>query len=223
MYTSNSFNGIIEAEFYSGRGRYWIVISLTHWGRGKINAISRCIFLNENLWVPIKISLTFVPKGPINNISALVQIMTCRRPGDKHYLNQWWLVHRRIYASLGLNELMLKVITVYFSAMISISIHDIIALITRRSILLQITGKIRVNCGCFQSLCNGLTKPFNHSWRDHMYLIKVIHTRLVFQNTYIYLQILVPKVLLCNKRLPMPLLRLPTTVVMVRCDRILWI
>ena len=24
-----------------------------------------------------------------------------------HYLNQWWLVYRRIYASLGLNELML--------------------------------------------------------------------------------------------------------------------
>ena len=23
-----------------------------------------------------------------------------------HYLNQWWLVYRRIYASLGLNELM---------------------------------------------------------------------------------------------------------------------
>ena len=25
----------------------------------------------------------FVPKGPINNISALVQIMAWRRPGDK--------------------------------------------------------------------------------------------------------------------------------------------
>ena len=29
------------------------------------------------------ISLKFVPKGPINNISALVQIMACCRPGDK--------------------------------------------------------------------------------------------------------------------------------------------
>ena len=45
--------------------------------------ISKCIFLNENAWIPIKISLKFVPQGPINNIPALVQIMAWRRPGDK--------------------------------------------------------------------------------------------------------------------------------------------
>ena len=45
--------------------------------------IFKCIFLNENVWIPIKISLKFVPKGPINNIPALVQIMAWRRPGDK--------------------------------------------------------------------------------------------------------------------------------------------
>ena len=27
------------------------------------------------------------------------------RPATSHYLNQWWLDHWRIYASLGLNEL----------------------------------------------------------------------------------------------------------------------
>ena len=63
------------------------------------------IFLNENVWISISISLQFVPRGPINNIPALVQIMAWRRPGDKHYLDQWWLVYRRIYASLGLNVL----------------------------------------------------------------------------------------------------------------------
>ena len=42
----------------------------------------------------------------INNIPALVQTMAVCRPGDKLcYLNQRWLVYRRIYASLGLNEL----------------------------------------------------------------------------------------------------------------------
>ena len=41
------------------------------------------IFLNENVKTLIKISLKFVPKGPIDNIPALVQIMTWRRPGDK--------------------------------------------------------------------------------------------------------------------------------------------
>ena len=45
--------------------------------------IFKCIFLNENVWIPIKISLKFVPKDPINNIPALVQIMAWRRPGDK--------------------------------------------------------------------------------------------------------------------------------------------
>ena len=43
----------------------------------------KCIFLNENARISIKISMKFVPKGPINNIPALVQIMAWRRPGDK--------------------------------------------------------------------------------------------------------------------------------------------
>ena len=41
------------------------------------------IFVNENVRILIEISLKFVPKGPINNIPALVQIMAWRRPGDK--------------------------------------------------------------------------------------------------------------------------------------------
>ena len=41
------------------------------------------IFLNENVRISIKISLKFVPTGPINNNPALVQIMAWRRSGDK--------------------------------------------------------------------------------------------------------------------------------------------
>ena len=52
-------------------------------GRHFADDIFNCIFLNENVWIPIKISLKFVPKGPVNNIPALVQIMAWRRPGDK--------------------------------------------------------------------------------------------------------------------------------------------
>ena len=40
----------------------------------------QCIFMNENLSISIKISLKFVSTGPINNISALVQIMAWRYP-----------------------------------------------------------------------------------------------------------------------------------------------
>ena len=45
--------------------------------------IFKRIFFNENVWILIKISLKFVPKGPINNIPALVQIMAWRRSGNK--------------------------------------------------------------------------------------------------------------------------------------------
>ena len=47
------------------------------------NAIFKCIFLNENAWISLKISLKFVPKVRINNIPTLVQIMAWRRPDDK--------------------------------------------------------------------------------------------------------------------------------------------
>ena len=45
--------------------------------------IFKWIFLNENVIISIEISLKSVPKGPIDNIPALVQIMAWRRPGDK--------------------------------------------------------------------------------------------------------------------------------------------
>ena len=45
--------------------------------------IFKCIFLNENILISITTSLKFIPKGPINIIQALVQIMAWRRPGDK--------------------------------------------------------------------------------------------------------------------------------------------
>ena len=41
------------------------------------------IFLKENIRNTIKISLKFVPRVPINNIPALVQIMAWRRSGNK--------------------------------------------------------------------------------------------------------------------------------------------
>ena len=52
-------------------------------GRHFADDIFKCIFLNENVWIPTQISLKFVPQGPINNIPALVQIMAWRRLGDK--------------------------------------------------------------------------------------------------------------------------------------------
>ena len=45
--------------------------------------IFKCIFLNENDSISIKNSLKFVPRSPINNNSALVQVMAWHRIGDK--------------------------------------------------------------------------------------------------------------------------------------------
>ena len=53
-------------------------------------------FLEWNAWILLAISLKFVPKGPINNIPALVQIMAWRRPGDKPLsepMMVWLLAH----------------------------------------------------------------------------------------------------------------------------------
>ena len=62
----------------------------------------KCIFLNEKYRISIRISLKFVPKGPIDNKPALVQVMAWRRTGDKPlsepmltqftdaYMGHWW-------------------------------------------------------------------------------------------------------------------------------------
>ena len=92
----------------------WMVhttlITLTQWGCDKIchcfpNDIFKCIFLNGNVWISIKISMKFVRHGPINNIPALVQIMAWRHPADKPIWTNDGLVYRCIYTPLVLNEL----------------------------------------------------------------------------------------------------------------------
>ena len=58
---------------------------------GKIaDDIFKRIFFNENDWMSIKISLKFIPEGPIDNKSVLVQVMAWCRQATSHYLNQCW-------------------------------------------------------------------------------------------------------------------------------------
>ena len=51
-------------------------------GRHFADDIFKCIFVNKNIWIASKILLKFVPKGPINNIPSLVQLMAWRRTDD---------------------------------------------------------------------------------------------------------------------------------------------
>ena len=58
----------------------WLLIQLNPLkpgqnGRRFPDHILKCIFLNENIWFSIKISLKFVSKGPNNYISALSEQM----------------------------------------------------------------------------------------------------------------------------------------------------
>ena len=52
-------------------------------GRHFPDDILKCIFLNENVWISLTISLKCVRKVRINNIPSSVQIMAWRQPGDK--------------------------------------------------------------------------------------------------------------------------------------------
>ena len=45
--------------------------------------IFKCILLHENVWISLKIALKFAPRLRINNIPALVQMMSSHQPGAK--------------------------------------------------------------------------------------------------------------------------------------------
>ena len=56
--------------------------------------------MNEKFCISIQISWKFVPEGPIDNKSALVQVMAWHRTGNKPFITKADLVHQRIYAAL---------------------------------------------------------------------------------------------------------------------------
>ena len=47
------------------------------------DVVMKCVLFNENVRISIHVSLNFAPDGPINNKSALVQIMAWCWAGDK--------------------------------------------------------------------------------------------------------------------------------------------
>ena len=48
-----------------------------------VDDIFKCIFTNRRFWISIRIPLKFVPRGPLDNTSALVHVMHWRRTDDK--------------------------------------------------------------------------------------------------------------------------------------------
>ena len=64
---------------------YWHTVQwwLTHWGSDKMAGMFQTTFSNAFSWMKMFQLRFIVPKGPINNIPALIQIMAWCRPGDK--------------------------------------------------------------------------------------------------------------------------------------------
>ena len=64
--------------------------------------IFKSIF-NESVWISITISLKFIPNGPIEYKSALVQVVAWHRPGEKPLITRINAdpIHRRIYTAPG--------------------------------------------------------------------------------------------------------------------------
>ena len=82
--------------------------------------IFKCIYLNENVWIWIEISMKFVPNVRINIIPTVVQIIAWRLSGDKPLSGPMMASFWRIYASLGLNEWTLLVPTPEYFEMIKL-------------------------------------------------------------------------------------------------------
>ena len=83
---------------------------LTHWGRDKIDAISQTTFSNTFSWMKIfefrlKFHWSLFPRVRLTIFQHWFRWWLGAVQATGHYLNQWWLIYRRIYASLGLNEL----------------------------------------------------------------------------------------------------------------------
>ena len=114
---------------YMNRFYEWLTLNSSRLWRNRrqfANNICKCIFLNENVLMSIKILLKFIPKGPINNIPALIQIMVWCWPGDKPLSEpmmvrllthicitqpQWVIqlkMHGRILSKVATNALVLK-------------------------------------------------------------------------------------------------------------------
>ena len=74
-------------------GSGWLYITPGQMASILAGDILKCIFLNQNDKIPIQISLKFVPRNPIYNEPALVQIMAWCRIGNKllsESMMTWW-------------------------------------------------------------------------------------------------------------------------------------
>ena len=83
---------------------------LTHWGRAKMADISQTTFSNvfssmKMFEFRLKFHWSLLLSVQLTIFQHWFRKWLGADQATSHYLNQWWLDYRRIYASFGLNEL----------------------------------------------------------------------------------------------------------------------
>ena len=91
---------------------------LTHWGRDKMDAISQTTISSAFSWIKIskfrlKFHWSLFLRVQLTIFQHWFRYWLGAVQATSHYLNQWWLIYRRIYTSLGLNELMDSQLWIY--------------------------------------------------------------------------------------------------------------
>ena len=165
-------------------------------------AIFKCIFLNGNVCILIKMSLKFVANGPINSIPAMVQIMSWRRLGDKP-LSEPMLV--RLPAHICVPTFGIKCLqwtwtkiyivktpvdgnqcTFYFMSLYEIptvSVNNNTVKYATYNIVLRLHAYVYMNFVCSRQGCVILSVPlqFYHAQGDHDRLHICMHVNQAYQ------------------------------------------
>ena len=102
-------NGLAALYLWASALSY--TVTSTHSGRDKTAAIFQTTISNEFSWMEMfKFRLRFhwslLLGFELTIFQHWFRWWLCADQATSHYLNQWWLVYWRIYASLGLNDLM---------------------------------------------------------------------------------------------------------------------
>ena len=89
-----------------------------HWGRDKMVAVSQTMFSNAFSWMKmyefrLKFQWSLFLRFQLIIFTHWFRYWLGAVQATSHYLNQWWLVYWRIYASLGLNELTWGLASIY--------------------------------------------------------------------------------------------------------------
>ena len=144
--------------FYSNRS-----IILKHWGRDKINNISLTTFLkvffffNESAWISKKKLLKFV--GTINNIVALVQIISWCRPSDT-------LLFEPLIVSLPTHICVIRPQWIYSAYLQTVAYWNVSCLCLKHSIFKMKAGAFYFHVFIKKFIC---TKPSTRPFCQKMF------------------------------------------------------